>query len=853
MATLRRKTISILGVLLIVSMIASTLLISNTSAHSPSWNIDTYSFLAIFPNPVGVGQEAYVTFGIDKVPMTVSTRYGDRWTNFTLVMTKPDGTKQSMTGFTADDTGFANTKITPTEVGNYSFKLYFGGQTLLGSNPPPTGFSANAKAFIGDYYKPSESVEVKLTVTEEPATSLPFNPLPTDYWQRPINMMNSNWNTISGNWLGGEAFTNGGLGYNCSTNFNPYTKAPNSPHIVWTKQVGFGGLIGGEYGDTAGSNFYSTGQYEAYFKAVIINGILYYTSLPVSSTNPQGTIAVDVRTGEELWTKPMNGTLRCGQIFNYVSPNQYGGLSYLWTTTWSMYDAMTGSWILDITGGPSVPSQLVMGEDGSVLAYYINSTTGTFNLWNSSRAILRGATGTGDANGWSWRPAQNAKIPWEYGIEWSKPLPTNISGVAIDPALSICRISSDVALLISQPTFGGYWMNYQIQAGFSLNTGQMLWIVNRTVEPPWSYISGSFNTITARDGKYFVFNGNTQTFSCYSLTTGEKIWGPSVSLRAEGDSGMWSYLSTCVPADVAYGTLYWSDFGGNLWALDENTGELKWHWFAGAAGYDTVYGSWPVKVVEAIADGKVFLLAGHVYNPPLFRGSHLYCINATTGETIWKSLGFTHANGPLTYIADGYLLVPNAYDKQIYCYGKGQTATTVAASPEVSEFGSSVLIKGTVTDQSPGETCLGIPAKGTAAIADECQEAWMDYLYQQQPKPTNATGVEVTLDVIDANGNFRNIGSTISDATGAYSYMWTPDIPGKYTLIASFAGSESYWSSSSETAFGVTDSAPTPPPPQAITTGLATTTDLMMYVGAAIAINIILIAVIAILLLRKRP
>ena len=54
----------------------------------------------------------------------------------------------------------------------------------------------------------------------------------------------------------------------------------------------------------------------------------------------------------------MNGTLRCGQIYNYISPNQYGGLGYLWTTTWSMYDAMTGNWILDITGGPSVPSQM---------------------------------------------------------------------------------------------------------------------------------------------------------------------------------------------------------------------------------------------------------------------------------------------------------------------------------------------------------------------------------------------------------------------------------------------------------------------------------------------------------------
>ena len=38
--------------------------------------------------------------------------------------------------------------------------------------------------------------------------------------------------------------------------------------------------------------------------------------------------------------------LRCGQIFNYVSPNQYGGLEYLWSKLFglpSMYDAMTGT------------------------------------------------------------------------------------------------------------------------------------------------------------------------------------------------------------------------------------------------------------------------------------------------------------------------------------------------------------------------------------------------------------------------------------------------------------------------------------------------------------------------------
>ena len=56
-------------------------------------------------------------------------------------------------------------------------------------------------------------------------------------------------------------------------------------------------------------------------------------------------------------------------------------------------------------------------------------------------------------------------------------------------------------------------------------------------------------------------------------------------------------------------------------------------------------------------------------------------------------------------------------------------------------------------------------------------------------------GVEVTLDVVDANGNYRNIGTATTDASGMYSYQWKPDIEGKYTVIATFHGTNGYWPS----------------------------------------------------------
>jgi hypothetical protein len=128
----------------------------------------------------------------------------------------------------------------------------------------------------------------------------------------------------------------------------------------------------------------------------------------------------------------------------------------------------------------------------------------------------------------------------------------------------------------------------------------------------------------------------------------------------------------------------------------------------------------------------------------------------------------------------------------------------------------------------------------------------MAYVYMQKPRPTNATGVPVSIDVIDSNGNYRNIGTTTSDASGMFTLTWMPDIPGNYTVIATFAGSDSYWGSSSETSFVTTaapaaTAAPTPTP---------TSVADMYFVPAVAAIIIVIIivgAVLALLMLRKRP
>ncbi len=139
---------------------------------------------------------------------------------------------------------------------------------------------------------------------------------------------------------------------------------------------------------------------------------------------------------------------------------------------------------------------------------------------------------------------------------------------------------------------------------------------------------------------------------------------------------------------------------------------------------------------------------------------------------------------------------------------------------------------------------------GVPAVADESMSEWMAYVYKLFPYPTNAVGVDVSIDVIDANGNFRNIGTATSDASGFYSFEYMPDIPGKYTVIATFAGSEAYYASYAEAAF-VVDEAPEPTAAPEATPAPMTDT-YVLGMGAAGLAAIVVIGLVLIMMMRKK-
>ncbi|MGD0072022.1 MAG: Ig-like domain-containing protein [Candidatus Bathyarchaeia archaeon] len=249
-----------------------------------------------------------------------------------------------------------------------------------------------------------------------------------------------------------------------------------------------------------------------------------------------------------------------------------------------------------------------------------------------------------------------------------------------------------------------------------------------------------------------------------------------------------------------------------------------------------------------IADGKLFVPEGHMYSPPLFHKAQQLALNLTNGKVVWSIDAFDVTSAPA--ISDGVMTTLNAYDNQIYAWGKGPSAMSVTAQ----SFDSAIVIRGSVIDTSAGtqqEAQAANFPNGVPCVSDESMTPFMEAVYMQQPMPTNTTGVPVPLSVLDSNGNYRQIGSTTSDGSGMFTLTWTPDIPGNYTVVASFAGSESYYSSYAETSFFVSAPAPTASPYP--TVSLASTQSYIIGIGIAIIIAIAIGFAITILMLRKRP
>jgi hypothetical protein len=843
----KKQIATTICLLLLISTVSLTLLPS-VDAHSPPWTITTHAFITVNPNPVGIGQPVNIVVWAGLVLPSAAVTNDIRFHDYKVIITKPDSTTETISWpVVTDTTSTAYSIYTPNQVGQYSFVFSYPDQKYVWSG-----------TYQNDTYRGDTSKTLYLTVQEEPLpAAIKSYPMPTEYWTRPIEGQNTDWYKVSSNWLG---YTHPSI----IKMVQPDGSAPNSAHVMWTKRIDEGGVVGGTNVGIEGNAFYSGTAYNPRFAApIIMSGRLYY-ELPLMNSNVGGGwMCVDLRTGAVIWYNDKMGTETVspspsfGYQYDAETENQHGVVpaGILFSSNFGVaYDAVTGQRLFNVTNVPSGTS--VVAPHGEILRYQIDLRNGWIAQWNSSR--LWTTSGLGWAPNWNvsrgWVNASTtARYDWNVTIP--KTIPTSASPYfAIFDDIILGSTSFAGAAGTGTPDPYTQW-------AISLkpnSRGTLLWIRNYTAPP--ENVTRFLQGVDTVNRATIFLDKETFQFLAYSIDTGEKMWETTPT----DDQSDFSYFDVTHGATftaLAYGRVYNSGFGGVLYCYDSKDGKLLWTYGNGGEGNSTngglatPWGRYPL-FIASIADDKVFLFSGeHSPNTPLYKGLRVRGVNATTGEELWTMLGSMGYPPRAWYpVADGFVVYHNLYDGKLYSIGKGPSATTVEAPMTANTLGESIVIRGTVMDISAGtkqdEQAARFP-NGVPAVSDKSQGDWMEYVYMQKPRPTSTVGVPVTISVIDANDNYRDIGLVTTNADGFFSLTWKPDIEGDYTAYASFGGSESYWPSHAVTSFSVDPAAPTPEPTEA---PQQTTADLYLLPGIAAIIVVLVIGFVAtILVLRKRP
>ena len=249
--------------------------------------------------------------------------------------------------------------------------------------------------------------------------------------------------------------------------------------------------------------------------------------------------------------------------------------------------------------------------------------------------------------------------------------------------------------------------------------------------------------------------------------------------------------------------------GGVVYCYAIKNGTLLWKYEVADPYTEFLFSNnWWVKPLF-ITDGKIYV--AHLEHSPIDprpRGGPFVCLNATTGDVIFRIDGAFRSTrwGGRAIIGDSIIATMDTYDQRVYAIGKGPSETMVTAPDITQPVGTPILIKGTVMDVSPGteDTALQLRfPNGVPAVSDESMSDWMLYIYKQFEIPADATGVEVVFNWVDSEGGWHDLDRTTTDMSGQFSYLWTPPAEGKYTIVATFFGSEGYYASYAQTAVAV--------------------------------------------------
>ncbi len=786
-----------------------------------------------------------------------------------------------------------------------------------GQPPSVTAIPAGWKA-VGVVFEEAYSQYQVLTVTNEPVPKYVETPVTIDYWTRPVYDTNRGMaQVLMGQWLGANELAQYGNAGKYNPYSQGPASSHILWTKPWF-DGGLAGGVSTINASSADESYYSGQSYENYGgPQFILNGKIYYSS---QTNPREGWYQVDLYTGETLYWANTTGPVigvgtgqtstgnvpvgapSFGQVLTYDSPNQHGEIGYYWVTStpggtfgtglqatytsnkWDMVDDFTNqricsidnvTWTSKASDGRTITQGATgtsaVGVDGSILRYNIinlgSSTSPKWYLqcWNTTQVIMYPFyvitnTGSGTNTNWLWRPNFNQTYDGTYGLSVNQSLPgLTMTGTTIS---AIRQIIPDDQMVIIYAGYNNGTVNTPGQVvDISLkqsNLGTILYSYNFTApqgvgdaygqSEQFSGKDVAFGGVNIQAGVFYYQNPMNREYYIYDLTTGNLLW---TAPQAE------QFAFYGMGAVVFYNGQFidCGGYSGVVRAFDARTGTFLWNWTAPSVGLDeTSYQYTPTYVAALSGDGQLYLYSSeHSVNNPIRRDAQIWDVNVTSGKLVWM---LTNWPSVAPILADGRLVGVDSHDNQLYCFGKGPSGTTVSAPQTVSTLGNSVVITGTVTDQTASgrRTITGnldFSLKGTPAIGDASMDAWMEYMFHDRPKPTNATGVPVSLTAIDPNGNIIDIGTVTSDSNGNFGLKYTPEVPGTYHILANFAGSASYGPSSASTYLAINDAPASTPAPTPIAESTADQYFVPAIAGLLVLIIVVAI-VLALLMLRKK-
>ena len=914
----RNKTVISMFLMLLLTASAFLTFAPSASAHTPAWQVPTYVYITASPNPIGPNQQTALVFWMAQPPPSASAKTGDRWTDLTVDITKPDGSVDHLGPFVSDPVGSAYTLYTPLTTGTYTAKFNFPQQVC--ERAGYTGINGSNSAYVGDTFLAS-SATCTFQVQATPIAYFQEAPIPVSFWTRPIDSNNLGWFQVGGSWLGQNLYGATYLKYAPDGG-----RAPNTAHVMWTSPLSFGGVVGQTQAVRDDITYYSGTAYQLKFSnPIIMYGTVFYSLPLANSPNGLGVTAVDLRTGQTRWTRTDIDSVSYGQLLDFESPNQHGvnPNGYLWysgtqpnntrvsqpstaavaqlkinyspgtsVAAWASgssatitssasaqcaIDPMTGVNVFNETGVPS--GTRGQGPMGEWLIYNIgrqNSSSPYTYMWQWNNTKYPGQDSPTAITGWAaTEAAYNMSAAYDWNVTLSQALPSGSSIVRLMPgnyifgtSTSLQQTSSTSSGVFGTPDPFTLW-------AVNLNTtrgpiGQVMFL--KSYPAPQGNLTVLIGPEDGESNVFTLYYRETMQWSGYSVLDGSYLWGPTAKENA------WNYYGgttgLTAPYAIGYGNLYSGGYSGTIYCYDMKTGKLEFTYgnnasdpFNSTITQNTVYGDYPEQIA-GVVDGKIYMVpCEHSLDSPPYHGANVRCIDAFTGKEMFKLYGMS--SWQMQAIADGYWTFLNLNDMQVYSIGAGPSATTVTGPDTAVPMGTPVVVKGTVTDQSPA-------LKDTAAIADKDQELWMEFMIQHNVvMPTSAVGVPVKLTAIDSTGKTYDIGTVNSNNGGSFGAMWNAPATGVYTITAEFQGTMSYGPSYATTVVAVSSApapaivtptpsapvetvAPTQPPvtesPTVPPTSVPTPGFLPMSTVYAISAAVIIIAIIAVaaLVLKRR-